>query len=77
MLGPFDHPPPFTLWCQINTLLTHPKDSTCRTVIMYFLWPLPLESSVNVGMPRDMYLGMPKKMSPPSAHMSKYHFHHH
>ena len=30
-------------------------------------WPLPPGSSVNVGMPKDTYLGMPKKMRVPSA----------
>ena len=41
MLGPFDHPP-FTPWCHLNPLLTHPKkDSTSRKVIMDLCWPLP------------------------------------
>ena len=66
MLGMFDHPP-FTPWCQINPFLTRPKkDSTSRRVIMDLSWPLPPGSSVNGGITKDIYLGVPKKMRLPS-----------
>ena len=46
----------------LNPLLTQPKkDSTSRTVIMDLSWPLPPGLNVNGSVPRDMYLGMPRK----------------
>ena len=40
MLGPFDALP-FTPWCQVNALLTWPKDSQLRRVIIDLSWPHP------------------------------------
>ena len=54
MLGPFPRPPPppFTLWCQTNPLITRPKcNSTDRWVIKDLNWPLPPLISVNSGTP--------------------------
>ena len=62
MLGPFDHPP-FTPWCQSNPLLTHSKkDSTSRLMIMDLSWALSPGSSINRGMLKETYFGVPKKM---------------
>ena len=53
LLGPFDHLP-FTPWCQVNLLLTQPKnDSTSRSVIIDLSWPLPPGSSINGDTLRD------------------------
>ena len=65
MLGPFDQHP-FTPWCQVNLLLTHPKkNSLKRRVIMDLSWPFPPAASVNGGTQRYTYLHIYKEMHVP------------
>ena len=65
LCGPFPYPP-FEPSFQINPLMTAPKKhSEMRRVILDLSHPEG--ASVNYGIPRDTYLGVPYKLHLPSA----------
>ena len=61
MLGPSDNPP-FTLWSQVNALLTRPN----QWVIIDLSWQHPPSIIINGCTPRETYLGTHHKMHLPS-----------
>ena len=66
-LGPYNAPS-FIPWCQVNAFLTRPKkDSQLCQVVMNLSWPHPLDVSVNVSAPRDVFRGSHKKMHLPTT----------
>ncbi len=65
LLGPFTTAP-FEPWFQTNALMTRPKKhSAARRVILDLSWPPSL--SVNDGIPKDCYCGLPYKLRLPTA----------
>ena len=64
LLGPFDVPP-FTLWAQCSPIMTRPKSTPGKRRIIVDL-SFPPSASVNVGIPRREYLGIPHSYWLPS-----------
>lgn len=65
LLGPFSQQP-FSPCFQTSALMTRPKkNSTERRIILDLSWPLL--HSVNAGIPRDTYCGVPYKLRLPTA----------
>lgn len=66
MLGPFNNSP-FHPPCQISPLMTREKrgDPNKRRIILDLSWPPGM--SVNCGIPKDVYLNQPFKLSLPSV----------
>lgn len=64
LLGPFDVSP--FLGYHTNPLMTREKrDSDKRRIIMDLSWPIG--ASVNTGIPKDTYLGVPYKLKLPTV----------
>ena len=64
MLGPFNHAP-FRVGLHTSPLMTRPKKQSHRRVIMDLSWPAG--ASVNSGIPKETYLGVPYKLRYPSV----------
>lgn len=63
--GPYQHPP-FIPWCMTSAIMTaEKKNSVKRRVILDLSYPAG--TSVNDGIPGDVYLGQPYKLHLPSV----------
>ena len=65
LFGPFDVPP-FTPWAQCSPIMTRPKSTPRKQRIIVDL-SFPQGASVNTGIPRREYLGIPHSYRVPSV----------
>jgi hypothetical protein len=64
IFGPFSDPPLAGLHC--SPLMTAPKDSTGRRIIIDLSFPSPQNQAVNISVSKSTYVGTPFKLKLPT-----------